>query len=228
MPILAIETSSTSGSVGLFHADKKHVRILPDQQKHSEVILNEIQQLLDEQKLSLDDLSAIAFTHGPGSFTGLRIACSIVQAISFAKNIPVIAVNTLEAIAQTAYESHQINKVLSVMDARMGEIFIAAYQKQNDQWQPVLAPILTKISDLPLLSPNDLQSLTAVGSSDLARQVAEAYQIDYKSDILLLGEAVLSLAKQQFDNKQFLTAEEAQPFYLRNKVALTMAEQRMR
>jgi tRNA threonylcarbamoyladenosine biosynthesis protein TsaB len=217
-----------TGSIGLYHAGKITVRLLPDQRKHSDVILNEIASLLSDHNRSLNDLSAIAFTNGPGSFTGLRIACSVVQAIAFSKNIPVIAINTLEAIAQKAQESHAIDHVLPVMDARMGEIFIAAYQKINDAWQAVLEPVLTKMPALSQLALPDSLLWTATGLGPLVNEVADFFQISAQNDLVLTAEAVLTLAKQKFDKHQFLSADEAQPFYLRNKVALTMPEQRMR
>ena len=108
-------------------------------------------QLL-ESGISLQQLDGIAFGEGPGSFTGLRIACGVAQGLAFAMNIPVVGVSTLKALATQVGNA----KVVVALDARMGEIYYAAYEKITDQdWKTVNAPILCAPRNVPNLTGND-------------------------------------------------------------------------
>lgn len=134
MKILALDTSSSACSVALLN----DVDLLaqPIISKHSQVpqqqgkfILPLIQELLDESNLTLQDLDAIAFGQGPGSFTGLRIASSVVQGLAFAAGLPIICVSSLAVIAQTALKDFpQAQTIFVAIDARMEQIYWAIYQ----------------------------------------------------------------------------------------------------
>ena len=225
MIILAIETSGQAASIGLVHHEKITAKALPADQKHSETILTHIQALLAENRITLNQLTAVSFTHGPGSFTGLRIASSLVQAIAFAKNIPVIPIDTLATIAQQAYEQHHLETVITVLDARMSEVFIAAYQRQDSTWETIISPTLASLDQLPDLPEKNWM---VVGEGALVSQIAKTYTLDYRDDVSLTAEALLSLAVSKYKQQAFISADEAQPVYIRNKVALTMAEQKQR
>jgi tRNA threonylcarbamoyladenosine biosynthesis protein TsaB len=126
--ILALDTSSDACSVALLTRNiiTENFQLIPRQ--HNALILPMIEQILGEAGLTLKQLDAIAFGRGPGSFTGLRIAASVVQGIAFAADLPVLPISTLQALAQAALREFSVTQVIAAIDARINEIYWAAYQ----------------------------------------------------------------------------------------------------
>src|SRR4051812_14186843 len=126
----AIETSTEWCSVALWlDGEIRGVeRRAPN--RHSELALPMLDALLKESKIELKELQAVAFGAGPGSFTGLRIACGLAQGLAFARNLPVLGVSTLEAIAEESVAP----RVVACIDARMREVYYAALEKQEQGW----------------------------------------------------------------------------------------------
>ena len=93
------------------------------------------EQLLGNFGLTVAQLDAIAFGAGPGSFTGLRIACGLAQGLALARELPVIGISSLEAIAQESGES----RVVACIDARMREVYYSALERQGTRWHEVIA-----------------------------------------------------------------------------------------
>src|SRR5687767_3987718 len=120
--LLAIDTSTEACSAALSSngAIIERYEIAP--QQHGQLILSMIESLLSEASLQITQLNALAFGRGPGSFTGIRIAAGVIQALAFAQDLPVVPISTLQALAQNAYNTVQATHVLSAIDARMGEI----------------------------------------------------------------------------------------------------------
>jgi tRNA threonylcarbamoyladenosine biosynthesis protein TsaB len=116
----------------------EHFAIQPNQ--HSLLILKFIEKCLAESQLALQNLDLIAFAHGPGSFTGLRLAASVVQGLAAAHNIPIIPISTLQAMAQGAYETYQIEQVIVALDARVKEIYWGVYALDDHGYMMPLAP----------------------------------------------------------------------------------------
>jgi tRNA threonylcarbamoyladenosine biosynthesis protein TsaB len=128
MNLLAFDTSTSACSVALIKGDtllEEH-SIAPMQQ--AALILPMIQALLSRANLSLSALDAIAFGCGPGSFTGIRIASSVAQGISFAYSLPIIQISSLAATAQAAYDAQKWRKLLVAVDARMDQVYWARYE----------------------------------------------------------------------------------------------------
>lgn len=122
--ILAIETSTELASAALLYQGKLLSRQSAGAQTHSDAILPMIQQLLAEAGLALAQCDALAFGVGPGSFTGVRTACGVVQGLAFGVDRPVVPVVTLEAAAQACrVHDAQAAEVLAILDARMGEVY---------------------------------------------------------------------------------------------------------
>ncbi|MEK7708231.1 MAG: tRNA (adenosine(37)-N6)-threonylcarbamoyltransferase complex dimerization subunit type 1 TsaB, partial [Pseudomonadota bacterium] len=139
MKILALETSTEFCSVALYLDGKIFNKEILAERRHSEILLPMVHELLEESALALQQLDGIAFGAGPGSFTGLRIACGVAQGLAYATNLPVIGISTLEAVAQQIDEQ----KIIVALDARMGEIYHAAYQRlTNYDWQVISPPTL--------------------------------------------------------------------------------------
>lgn len=126
--ILAIDTSETACSVALWHQQQITELIEPLARKHSDCLLPMIRTMLTAKNLSLSQIDCLAFACGPGAFTGLRLGAALVQGFRYALAIPVIRVSTLLAQAYAGYQQLKIPVVLSVLDARMGEIYAGAYE----------------------------------------------------------------------------------------------------
>ena len=135
MKILAIDTATEACSAALFVDGEitSHYQLLP--REHSRLILKMIDDLMKQADLSVSSLDLIAFGRGPGSFMGLRIAAGVVQGIAFAHDIPVVAISTLKTIAQFAYEQTKSQYILTAIDARMDEVYWAAYYLNGQTWQ---------------------------------------------------------------------------------------------
>ena len=128
MKLLALDTSLDACSVALWQDGNitENFQVAPKQQ--TQLILPMLQQLLQETNITLKQIDALAFCHGPASFTGVRIAAGIIQGLSLPNNLPVIPVSTLQALAQSAYQEFGIKDILVCLDARMQEVYWGVYQ----------------------------------------------------------------------------------------------------
>ncbi|TXI20297.1 MAG: tRNA (adenosine(37)-N6)-threonylcarbamoyltransferase complex dimerization subunit type 1 TsaB [Nitrosomonas sp.] len=219
MKILALETSTEYCSVALSRNGQVYDKEVYAGNRHSEILLSMIRELLTENGLTLHELDGIAFGAGPGSFTGLRIACGVAQGLAYALNLPVAGVNTLEAIAQ----SIRARKIIVALDARMSEIYHAAYDKLTDQnWQIISPPALC----LPQHAPQcDGEEWQGCGSGfDLYDEILSTR---YGNNLQKIyhgfrprAKEIAQLALLKFSNGQTTDATKASPIYIRNKVAL--------
>ncbi len=131
MKVLGIDTSAIVCSAALLSDDAFLAsKTISDGLTHSETLLPLIKDVLEEGRMSLSDLDCIAISHGPGSFTGLRISISTVKGLAVSNNIPCVGVSTLEALAMNAIELEG-TIVCSVMDARRGEFYNALFRVDN-------------------------------------------------------------------------------------------------
>ena len=128
MRLLAIDTSGPLCSAALLLDGDLTERVQLAPRRHAELILPMMDALLHEAGAALADLDALAYGHGPGSFTGVRIAAAVVQGAAFGAGLPVIGISTLAALAQGAWRLHGVRQVLCAQDARMGEVYWGAYQ----------------------------------------------------------------------------------------------------
>ncbi len=222
--LLALETANDWCSVSLYDGQQVVAHRQDERSREqTRLILPMIDELLHEQQLTLATLQAIAFSRGPGSFSGVRINAAVTQALAWANDLPVIAVSTLQAVAQAAYRLHQCEQVVVALDARMGEVYTAAYQfNANGLMQAVSPEILVAYDEfeLPILD-NFQPVLVGSGSALVASdsQLVRHVQIQATSmDIAILGFAAL-----QADHA--ITAHEALPVYLRENAWKKIAEQ---
>jgi tRNA threonylcarbamoyladenosine biosynthesis protein TsaB len=126
--LLAIETSGAVGTVALRAGGRLVERSIATPREQTELILPIIAGLLSEAGTELRSLDAIVFGRGPGSFTGLRIAAAIAQGLAMSVHLPVIAVSSLAATAQRAWDDERIAASLVCVDARMGEVYWARFE----------------------------------------------------------------------------------------------------
>jgi len=226
MKILAIDTATEACSVALYVDAELSSSYQLAPREHSRLILKMIDDLLSAANLSVADLDAIAFGRGPGSFMGLRIAAGVVQGIAFAHDIPVIPVSTLKAIAQRAYEQTEIPRILVAIDARMDEVYWAAYRLHGQQWLPeadecVISP--DKIH-LPEMLAEQEKPWVGAGTgwqSYADRLLAGSDFILHEklADCFPSAEGIAKLAVDEFKAGNTVSAAEAIPVYLRNDVA---------
>lgn len=222
MKVLALETSTEYCSVALWRDGAVVDRCEPVGQKHSEVLMEMIDDLLKQEGCRIRDLDGIAFGRGPGSFTGVRIACGVAQGLALGAELPVAGICTLEALAEAS--GH--DKVIAVLDARMGELYHAAYEKQGEEWRAASEPCLCKPADAPSLKG---AGWFAAGSGFAVN--AEALQAHYAGQlsgmagtVVPQAAAIAALGARRLMRGEGVDAAEALPLYLRDKVALTTAE----
>ena len=224
MRVLALETSTEYCSVALWQDGVVIDCCKLVGQKHSEVLIEMLDALLREAGVKLAQLNGIAFGMGPGSFTGVRIACGAAQGLALGANLPVVGMCTLQALAQAS--SH--GKVIAALDARMGEVYHAAYEKRAGEWVAVCEPSLCLPQDAPQVAG---AGWFGAGSGFALHGVAlsEHYAGQLTgSDAQAVPQAssVAILAAPQFAAGQGRDAAQAMPLYLRDKVALKTSERK--
>lgn len=173
--------------------------------------------LLAEAGIGLSELDAIAFGHGPGSFTGLRTACSVAQGLAFGAGVPVLGIDTLMAIAQQAREQDGCSQVLAVLDARMDEVYAGEYEFADGRWQ--------RHGQISLDKP---QALRLAPGWTLAGNAFEVYGERLPAGPRFAcvpdAAALLQLAPALLGAGQGVPADQALPLYIRDKVAQTTDE----
>ena len=227
MNLLAIETSTNFLSLAACRGDAVFGNHVEAGQRHAEMILDSISALLARAELRLADLDGIAYGEGPGSFTGLRIACGVVQGLALARGLKVLGVGTLLALA----EEGAADQAYACIDARMGEVYHAAYRRDGgrgngDSWKVVHAPGLCRPQEVPVpegAAWTGLGSGFAAHGEILRGRLAGALN-RVEPAVYPTGAAVLRLARPRFERGEGGAPEEAIPIYLRNKVALKTSE----
>lgn len=222
MNILALDTSTEYCSVALWRDGVVHERAIRAGQGHSEMLTGMVDAVLTEGGLKLVMLDGIAYGQGPGSFTGLRIACAVAQGLAFPGNIPLTGIGTLHAMALSCGAA----KVVCCLDARMQEIYHAAYVREGDAYIEVSAPRVCAPAAAPEL-PGD--GWTGCGSGfaayrDVLQQRYGATLVNVMDDVYPHARDIARLAAPVFAAGHGIRAEEAAPLYIRDKVALKTAE----
>jgi tRNA threonylcarbamoyladenosine biosynthesis protein TsaB len=190
----------------------------PGGARASSALIPAVQDLLAQAGLRLADLDAIVFGRGPGSFTGLRTACSVAQGLAFGAGVPVLAVDTLLAVAEDARQRAGVERVVAVLDARMDEVYCAGYMFEAGQWR--------QQGDTRLSAP---EALTVPAGWALAGNAFSAYGARLPAaarrvEAMPLAAALLRLAPTLIAAGQAGPAASARPLYIRDKVAQTTAE----
>ena len=132
MKLMAIDASTEACSAALLLDDEVLERYELAPRRHAELLLPMLESLFSEAGLGLADMEVLAFGRGPGAFTGLRIAAGVAQGIALGASLPVVPVSSLAALAQGLYRERGVTQVLAGIDARMGEVYWAAYHVGAD------------------------------------------------------------------------------------------------
>jgi tRNA threonylcarbamoyladenosine biosynthesis protein TsaB len=222
MNLLAFDTSTETLSIALAWDEAGAPRLLEHTgaggPQASTTLIPAIMGLLAQAGLRLSSMDAIVFGRGPGSFTGLRTACAVAQGLAFGARVPVLPVDTLLAVAEEARARHGVTQVVAVLDARMDELYAAAYAWDGGQWQ--------RHGEYSLGRPEALHvppGWALAGNAFAAygpRLPAAALQVQ----ALPTAAALLRLAPALVAAGQAQPAAGALPLYIRDKVAQTTEE----
>lgn len=222
--ILALECASETCSVALSHNSEIIEKISVSPQRHNELLLPMVSDVLSQAQLSISDIDAFAFGRGPGSFTGIRIAASVIQGLAFATNKAVIPVSSLAALAQGAFDEHQCTEVLTIVDARMGEIYWAHYKPKERIMRLIGNECLCLPSKAPVIQEyltGKCTTLMVVGNAyAYEEELASAnnLQLEWMRNISATAKDVAKLALVSFEAGDIYPAEKAIPVYLRETV----------
>jgi len=222
LKILALETSTGYCSVALWQDGAILDRCELLGQKHSERLLEMIDALLKDAGSRIRDVDGIAFGAGPGSFTGVRIACGVAQGLALGANLPVVGVCTLQALAQASAQ----DRVIAALDARMAEVYHAVYEKRGAEWFALSEPSVCLPQHAPLVEGTEWFGM---GSGFLAHGAAleQCYAgqlVVTDARVIPQASAVAQLASAKFALGQGGDAALAMPLYLRDRVALKTCE----
>ena len=228
---LAFDTSTDTLSVAVARAGRLWLHDSPGGAHASTDGLPTVLRLMQEAQLHWPDLTAIVMGRGPGAFTGLRTACSMAQGLAWGAGLKVLPIDTLLAVAETAWYAHPEQagreRVLVVMDARMSQVYVGAYEKKSaDTWHCVAPPALC--------SPHEVRAPDAwlghvYGIAGNAHAVYAAQWPNALSTVpvwhaLPSAQALVRLAAQAWAQGQAVAPEDALPLYVRDKVAQTTEE----
>ena len=217
MIILALETATDPGSIALWRAGEVVARNCPVGLSNSETLLPLAESILCEAGLSFADLDGIAFGAGPGSFTGLRVSCGVAQGLSVARELPLLGIGTLEAMALSSGGE----RVVVALDARMGEIYYGLFEQgvllgEIGVYSPVSAPM-----------PNSTGWL-ACGNGLVAypvlRERLSPFVERWMPEVMPSAEAIVRLAGPRLERGERIDPADAVPLYVRDKVAKTVIE----
>ncbi|MCH4245765.1 tRNA (adenosine(37)-N6)-threonylcarbamoyltransferase complex dimerization subunit type 1 TsaB [Acinetobacter gerneri] len=218
MKLLALETANEQCSVCI--VDEKQTLFFERDMRakaQTQTILPMIEQGLNSTQLETSGLTAIAFSRGPGSFSGVRINAAVTQALAWSNDLPVVPVSTLQALAQAAYREVGLAQVTAVLDARMHEVYMASFQLDENQ-------IMQALDEEKLLSYDaaaEYQKFTLIGSgSALIHADAVQYQ-----QISATAEDIATIARQNVAKQEWVSAELALPVYLRDNAWKKIPEQ---
>ena len=230
MKLLAFDTSTDLISIAVTRLVDGQARLWQHTgaggAQASAALIPAIETLMAEAELKFEALDAIAFGRGPGSFTGLRIACGVTQGLAYALDVRVKGIVTLMALAEDLYRTDGCRQVIACIDARMGEVYHAAYEQRGGGWHEVHAPGLCKPDAVP-----ELPAGTWAGCGSGFSVYRAALESCYAGKLARVIENLVPhareiavLAAAEFGRGGAVSAELAAPLYVRNKVALRMDE----
>lgn len=225
--LLALEASAEACSVALLTPEIELMRISYEPRQHAQALLPMVDELLEEARLQLSDMHAIAYACGPGSFTGLRIAFSVAQGLAFGAQLPMIPISSLHALAHQARKqySDRAAGALVALDARMGELYWATYQWTDSSSVECVPPKLDTITIAGdsmrawLEQMGDASWIAAGPGMALIPELQAPNLLALDSDPFPDALAVGHLAQMRPLSESAQAADQAQLSYLRNSVS---------
>mgnify|MGYP002783781892 CR=1 FL=1 len=231
--LLAFDTATDVCAVALAHGDKVIERSETVGQSHSSRVLPMAQQLLADAGVALSELDAVAFGAGPGSFTGLRIACGVAQGLAYGIDRPVVPVGNLAALAfNAAQEQPAARRIVAAIDARMNEVYWALYETTGEPDRPLVERIAPSLSAAAALPAQLHSALDGEAADTLAGEAFAVFAgaLDAIPAARRLPQArasagaILRLAQRAFARGEAVAPAQAAPLYVRDRVAQTIDE----
>ncbi|WP_428086969.1 tRNA (adenosine(37)-N6)-threonylcarbamoyltransferase complex dimerization subunit type 1 TsaB [Candidatus Thioglobus sp.] len=211
--ILAIDTCTEVCSVSLYTQSKKTSRFLKDVAKSSALILPLCHEVLEQAKLTIQDLDLIVYTKGPGAFTGVRMCVSVVQGLSLAFNTPTLGFSTLELVGYGAGKKYQTDKIAVALDARMNEVYWGVYQAGQ-----LLGESLKNPSEVERLNA-DYMGVGSGWGAYKQQLVDRSGVVEHNAHFYPMAENLIDLSLTYVNKYGFLDDNLPLPTYLRNNVA---------
>lgn len=234
MKLLAFELATEACSVALWIDGEVHERFEVAPRRHAELALPWAEALLAEAGIARSALDAIAIGRGPGAFTGVRLAIAVGQGIALGLDRPILPISTLAALALAAVpaasdDDAPAQRVLASMDARMGEVYVGAFRVHGGDVtligsESVLAPDAVMMPDDQTDWIGAGTGFVAVDGLLAAHLLSQLASVDPHA--LPRAGDVARLAAKAWERGEAVAPERAEPAYLRNQVALTVAEQK--
>lgn len=224
MKLIALETSTRRLSVALWLDGTLIERSEDIPNGGSERLLPWVNQLLAEAGVTFAQIDGIAFGAGPGGFTGLRLACGVAQGLAFGLDLPVLGVSSLEALAVAAYTGGE-ERIFASLDARMNQVYYAAYLIRDGVTETLLAPAVA--APECVLAPQGQDATGWIGCGNgfvVCPELLKASMVEVRADFWPTAMAVARLAAPRIARGEGVDAGLAVPLYVRDKVALTTAE----
>ncbi|MCF5165271.1 tRNA (adenosine(37)-N6)-threonylcarbamoyltransferase complex dimerization subunit type 1 TsaB [Pseudomonas congelans] len=220
--LLALDTATEACSVALLHDGKvlSHYEVIP--RLHAQRLLPMIKSLMAEAGIAMSALDAIAFGRGPGAFTGVRIAIGVVQGLAFALERPVLPVSNLAVLAQRAYREHGVSQVASAIDARMDEVYWGCYHESGGEMR-LLGDEAVMAPELAALPAHASGEWFGAGTGWGYAERIPVIPAGHDAGLLPHAQDLLTLATFAWHRGEALPADDAQPVYLRDKVATPKA-----
>lgn len=224
--ILVFDASSSWCSVALSSHGLVYAAAELQPRKHAQLIMPMIDDVCHQAGILPAEIEGIAFGKGPGSFTGLRIAISVAQGLSLATGAKLYGISSLEALAWQGVKQHNIQRVFTILNAYMGEVFYAAYEFTSEGMTCLLDDALAKPEgvDFSVLDNPQLSSEVWLGAgngfefeSEFSKLTRDFSQIDISIDPL--AESMMDLALIAWEEGKFTAPEFQEPVYLRDTVA---------
>lgn len=221
--LLALDASSSACSCAVWHQGEVLSRFALTPREHTRRLMPMIEDVLSAAGLSPESLDALAYGRGPGSFTGLRIAAGVAQGLAFGLDRPLIGISTLEALALAAHRRHRVDHVIPMLDARMSEVYVAAYYCSDGNVTRLMDETVTAPQQLHLPDGWPDAGWCGIGSGwTLGESIPLSFQTGMSQclpDIQPAAEEIVQLAAKAHDAGQGQAPHEAVPVYLRNQVA---------
>lgn len=215
MNLLALETATDACSVALSCAGVIHARHCIAPRRHTELVLGMFDEVLAEAGIERADIAMVAYGHGPGSFTGVRIATTLAQGIALARDLPVIAVSTLAALAAGAKRRGHAGRIVAALDARRSEIYAATFNAAAPRLERLGVDAVMAPEDLVLPDGSDWLAVGTAWDTYAARFPAALREL--RRDDVGYPDAidVATLAMDELATGHARTADTAMPLYLR-------------
>lgn len=221
LKILVVDTATEACSAALLVGEQVFSRWEEAPRDHTRKILPMVQAVLDDAGITLDELDAIAFGRGPGSFTGVRIGIGVAQGLAFGAGVPLIGISTLAAMAQGAHRLDGAEQVLTAIDARMNEVYFGRYELIDGRMQLVGDEVVSDPAALVDVRGKLAGRVTCVGTGfetygEILSGLADALvasQVRFPA-----AEDMLPLARSAWLAGEAVAVEQATPVYLRDKV----------